>query len=202
MTETATEEKIKEAARIVFMEKGYAAAGMRDIATKAGVNLSLVNYYFRSKKNIFQIIMLEKMHIIFGNIIPYMVDENTTLEEKLNHIATVYIDTISEDPNLPMFVFSEFQKNPEDFSFLFPIKKINFNEISIIKQFKAVRPDINPAHFMLNFLGLTIFPFIAAHLFSKMNTGIFDNIQTVIKERKSFIPLWMKSILETNLTAK
>ena len=49
-----------------------------------------------------------------------MVDENTTLEEKLNHIATVYIDTISEDPNLPMFVFSEFQKNPEDFSFCFP----------------------------------------------------------------------------------
>ena len=77
MTETATEEKIKEAARIVFMERGYAAAGMRDIAAKAGVNLSLVNYYFRSKKNIFQIIMLEKMHKIFGNIIPYMIDENT-----------------------------------------------------------------------------------------------------------------------------
>ena len=126
MTESLTEEKIKEAARIIFMEKGYAAAGMRDIATKAGVNLSLVNYYYRSKKNIFQIIMLEKMHKIFGSIIPYMIDENTSLEEKIKHISTVYIDTISEDPNLPLFVFSELQKESGRTRHLIPYSKYGF----------------------------------------------------------------------------
>lgn len=199
MTESLTEEKIKEAARIIFMEKGYAAAGMRDIAAKAGVNLSLVNYYYRSKKNIFQIIMLEKMHKIFGSIIPYMIDENTSLEEKIKHISTVYIDTISEDPNLPLFVFSELQKNPEELGILFPIQNMDFMQMSIVKQFKAACPDINPAHFMLNFLGMTIFPFIAAHIFSKMPNGIFDNIQTIIHERKKLIPLWIKNMLEANI---
>ncbi|MBP7102693.1 MAG: TetR/AcrR family transcriptional regulator [Bacteroidales bacterium] len=197
MTEILTEEKIKEAARIVFMEKGYAATGMRDIAAKAGVNLSLVNYYFRSKRNIFNLIMTEKMQKIFGSIIPYMMDETTSLEEKIKNISTMYINTISEDPNLPLFVFSEIQKNPEEFAFLFPLKQINFMETSIIKQFKIRCPNINPAHFMLNFLGMTIFPFIAAHLFSKTQTHIFDNILAVIEERKTLIPLWMNQILDS-----
>jgi AcrR family transcriptional regulator len=105
MTEILTEEKIKEAARIVFMEKGYAATGMRDIAAKAGVNLSLVNYYFRSKRNIFNLIMTEKMQKIFGSIIPYMMDETTSLEEKIKNISTMYINTISEESKFTIVCF-------------------------------------------------------------------------------------------------
>jgi len=55
----STEEKIKEAARIVFTQKGYASAKVRDIAKEADINLSLVNYYFRSKEKLFQLCMAE-----------------------------------------------------------------------------------------------------------------------------------------------
>ena len=44
----STEEKLKEAARIVFTKKGYAATKTRDIAEEAGLNLALFHYYFRS----------------------------------------------------------------------------------------------------------------------------------------------------------
>ena len=46
----STEEKIKEAAKKVFLKKGYAATRTRDIAEEAGINLALLNYYFRSKE--------------------------------------------------------------------------------------------------------------------------------------------------------
>ena len=49
----STEEKIKAAARKVFMEKGYGASRTRDIAEEAGINLALLNYYFRSKEKLF-----------------------------------------------------------------------------------------------------------------------------------------------------
>jgi hypothetical protein len=46
--ELSTEEKIKEAARKLFTHKGFAATRTRDIAQEAGINLALLNYYFRN----------------------------------------------------------------------------------------------------------------------------------------------------------
>ena len=56
-----TEAKIIEAARQLFIHKGYARPRTRDIADKAGINLALLNYYFRSKEKLFHLIMQEKM---------------------------------------------------------------------------------------------------------------------------------------------
>jgi len=55
----STETKIKEAARVVFYKKGFSATRTRDIAEEAGINLALLNYYFRSKEKLFEIIMFE-----------------------------------------------------------------------------------------------------------------------------------------------
>lgn len=47
-----TEEKIKQAATKVFMEKGFDGTTTRDIATEANINLALLNYYFRNKQKL------------------------------------------------------------------------------------------------------------------------------------------------------
>lgn len=49
----ATAARIVEAARAVFGEKGYEAAGTREIAQRAGVNVALINRYFGSKAGLF-----------------------------------------------------------------------------------------------------------------------------------------------------
>ena len=49
--ELSTEEKILISASKVFTEKGFSGTRTRDIAEEAGINLALLNYYFRSKKN-------------------------------------------------------------------------------------------------------------------------------------------------------
>ena len=49
--DVSTEEKIKEAARKVFTQKGFAATRTRDIAEEAGLNLALLNYYFRASRH-------------------------------------------------------------------------------------------------------------------------------------------------------
>ena len=49
--------KIKQAARKLFTEKGFDAVKTRDIAAEAGINLALLNYYFRSKEKLFEIVM-------------------------------------------------------------------------------------------------------------------------------------------------
>ncbi len=59
------EEKILTAARKIFLKKGFAATRTRDIATEAGINLALLNYYFRSKKKLFELVMQEKVEMLF-----------------------------------------------------------------------------------------------------------------------------------------
>ena len=44
-----TEQKIKDAARKVFMTKGFSGCTTREIAKSVGINVALLNYYFRSK---------------------------------------------------------------------------------------------------------------------------------------------------------
>src|SRR5690349_22519623 len=95
----STEDKIKEAARKVFTQKGYAATRTRDIAEEAGINLALLNYYFRSKEKLFEIVILEKMHILLGKIGPAMMDERTSIEQKVEQIAEHYINTLVANPD-------------------------------------------------------------------------------------------------------
>ena len=56
-----TETKIKAAARSVFHKKGFAGTRTRDIAKEANLNLALLNYYFKSKQKLFELIMLETL---------------------------------------------------------------------------------------------------------------------------------------------
>lgn len=49
----ATRAAILAAAQRAFTEKGFDGAGLREIATEAGVNAALVNRYFTSKEGLF-----------------------------------------------------------------------------------------------------------------------------------------------------
>jgi len=111
----STEEKIKEAAKKVFTQKGYFATRTRDIAEEAGLNLALLNYYFRSKEKLFEIVMLEKVQKFFGVLLPVLNNPATTLEEKMESIPDKYIDLILENPDLPIFIMSEVRNSPDLF---------------------------------------------------------------------------------------
>src|SRR5690349_7625597 len=96
-TDASTEEKIKEAARKVFLRKGYSATRTRDIAEESGINLALLNYYFRSKEKLFHIVMEEKFDKLFGTIIPILNEGSTTLDKKVELLASHYVNMLNEN---------------------------------------------------------------------------------------------------------
>jgi len=193
--DTSTEEKIKEAARKVFMQKGYAATRTRDIAEESGINLALLNYYFRSKEKLFNQVMLEKMQQFFGVLLPIINDPSTKLETKIGLIVSNYIDMLSQNPDLPLFVLNEMKGHSEKIKKLLPVEKITDN-ISFIKQLKEKRPDINAIHFLMNILGMTVFPFVAKPAFEIIGTTNKVELETILQERKKLIPLWIKAMLK------
>src|SRR5215203_854386 len=114
VNDTSTEERIKNAARTVFHKKGYAATRTRDIAEEAGINLALLNYYFRSKEKLFDIIMLESMQGFFKSIGIVFNDEKTSLDQKIQTLANSYIDMLTGNPQIPLFILSELKTEPHE----------------------------------------------------------------------------------------
>ena len=192
----STQEKIKVAARAVFMQKGFAAARTRDIAEEAGINLALLNYYFRSKQKLFEVVIQEKLGELFGVIIPILNNPQTSLEEKLEQVTANYISTLLENPYLPSFVLDEVKKGHfEFFPKINPVKLIT--QSPFVQQLKEKRKDIDPVQFLVTLLGMIIFPFVAKPLLNKIGLVNDKTFQTLMTERKQLIPVWMKTILES-----
>ena len=193
--EISTEEKILEAASKVFTEKGFSGTRTRDIAEHAGINLALLNYYFRSKEKLFEQVMKAKILLLFGQILPIITNEKTTLEEKIDLASEKYFEILSRNPNLPLFVISEIQKKNSNITKIIPVNKIFENSV-IIKQIKEKRPEINPLHYLVNFLAMTIFPFVAKPVFNAFELTNEAEYHQFISERRKLVPIWMKQLLE------
>ena len=53
----ATEELIKNTAKKIFFGEGKFNATTQEIADAAGINRTLINYYFRSRDKLFEIVL-------------------------------------------------------------------------------------------------------------------------------------------------
>ena len=190
----STEEKIKEAAKKVFLKKGYAATRTRDIAEEAGINLALLNYYFRSKEKLFDLIMLEKLEKFFGVIAPVLNNTGASLEQKIILLSSNYIDLLIANPELPLFILSEVRHNPDRFAHKLPVAKVV--DSHFMKQLMEKRPDINPIHLLINLLAMSVFPFIMKPIFHA--SGIMNEkaFQMRMEERKALIPKWVNGMLK------
>jgi|SRR5690554_3730166 len=198
--DTSTEEKIKNAARTVFHKKGYAATRTRDIAEEAGINLALLNYYFRSKEKLFEMIMLETLFGFMQNLVMVMNDEKSTLEKKVELIASNYIDLIIKEPNIPIFMLSEIRNRPDNLLEKLPVKQIIMNSAFIKQHQKAVADgkitEPNPLHFLMNLISLVVFPFIGQPLLQGIS-GLNDTqFNKLMQERKKLIPVWVKAMMK------
>lgn len=205
-TDTNTETKIKNAARSVFHKKGFAASRTRDIAEEAGINLALLNYYFRSKEKLFEIIMMETMVGFMNSLAGVFNDENASFESKIETIVNNYIDLLIQEPDVPIFILSEIRANPQRLVSKINAKELISNSI-LLKQLQAkikngeIAP-INPLQFIMNLVGLTVFPFVGSPLLKVIGGLDEQQFNYLMEERKKMIPIWVNAILKTNTVNK
>lgn len=197
--DTSTEEKIKEAAREVFHKKGYAATRTRDIAETAGINLALLNYYFRSKAKLFDIIIRETLIGFVQNMAVVLNDRTTSLEKKVELIASNYIDFITHEAEIPVFIVSEIRNNPGGLLEKLPVKELVQNSVFVRQHREAVEngevTEPNPLQFLMNLISLIVFPFVAKPLLKAVGDVDDSRFNEVMQERKRLIPIWMKAMM-------
>ncbi len=199
--DVSTEEKIKEAARVVFHKKGYAATRTRDIAEEANINLALLNYYFRSKEKLFTIIMHETLSGFVQKVTAILNDEKTSLQSKVELMASTYIDLLLVEPEVPFFILTEIRNNPTILIEKLPVKQI-LHQTAFFKQHQQAVTEgkikePNPLHFLMNLVGLIVFPFVASPMMKKIGNLKEAEFNQLMQERKKLVPVWIKAIMKT-----
>jgi AcrR family transcriptional regulator len=194
----STEAKIKEAARVVFTQKGYDSATVRDIAKEADISVSLVNYYFRSKEKLFLLCMAENLQRLLAGDEPILNDESTTIIEKLQKLVVLHMNMLLENPDFPTFIVNEMLSGSSDLPEIQLRIDMMANSV-LAKQLKALKREgklkMNPMHLVMNVAGMMLFPFLAKPRLVK-NCGINDmEFRQMIQERKKMIPLWIGQMI-------
>ncbi len=195
----STEDKIKEAARVVFTRKGYAATRTRDIAEESGFNLALINYYFRSKEKLFDIIMLEHLQLFIHSIMGTVNDPGTSLQEKIEALVSHYIDMLVKNPNIPLFVLNEINADPQKLIEKIGVQGVNRKELVIAKQWRAFaaanKIAVNPVHMLMNVVALIIFPFVGSPVIRNRTGLSMEQFNALMEERKKLIPVWINAMM-------
>ena len=195
-----TEARIKEAARIVFLNKGFAATRTRDIAEEADINLALLNYYFRSKQKLFNLIMLDALKIFLSSIYDVINDTQLTFEEKLVSISSSYIDTLLVNPEIPLFILSELRNDPAHLIENVGIRDLVLQSDLIKQLLEKVQSGefkpVNPLNFIMNIIGMTVFPFLASPILKILGNMDQNEFNTLIESRKEQIPKWVLATLK------
>ena len=195
---SSSEERILEAAKKVFHCKGYDGARMQEIADEAGVNKSLVHYYYRNKDNLFQAVfedafsrLIAKLNEIFFSELSFTV--------KIETFIGYYVIFLSQNSYLPLFILNGLYKEPEQIrnmlakNQLFPERLIE----QIKKQVMAeLNLEIDPFHIFINILALSVFPVVARPLIQNIFGYTDEQLAQFYLERKTVVPEFILNALK------
>jgi len=193
--EQNTEDKIVDAAKTVFVQKGMDGARMQHIADEAGINKALLHYYFRTKDKLFEKVFTMLFKDIFS-IFDRAVSEELSFEEFLEGFIRQYIKMIKSKPYIPQFIIHELNRNPERIVAVMQSSNFDkqrlFDLIDKAIEEKVIRP-IQPVHLITNILSMCVFPFIAKPIITGfVMDGDKTKYQQYIDERPDEVIAFVK----------
>lgn len=188
--EKLTEERIFDAATEIFLERGMDGARMQEIADLAGINKSLLHYYYRSKDRLFDTVFEKVANRMFARFSP-LLDPGLTLEEKIRFFFREHIGFLEKNPRLPSFLLNEINRNPERMKKI--IRKFNIGKIYEIleqqhgEEFRqiGITPSLMP-QIMTSVAAMSIFPFAARGIVETILEKIGIRFNDYIEARKTF----------------
>lgn len=181
------EELIKQTAKELFFSKGYLHATTQEIADAAGVNRSLINYYFRSRDLLFQTVYREAVDSLKSQL-DEVIYGKTPFKEKLGLFIDVHMKELLKYPYRESFLITEIcSKN-----FALKEKKksealTHFLTEITLEMDKGTIKKYDPIQFVFNLTSLISFPVIMTPLYQKLLDIPKEKYSQLISERKKII---------------
>jgi len=188
--ELSTEEKIREAAKNVFIAKGFDGCTSREIAKAAGMNVALVNYYFCSKKQLFKLVFEAAMEEFMLSTVEVF-KKDLSLESKLRIFIEREYEFLTTHPNIPRFILSELSRGDKcEFDHAGILEKIAetgvFEEL-LEAQERGVIRKMDLTNLMLMIMSNCHYPFMANPLMKYLNSLSEEEYQERLTLQKQYV---------------
>jgi len=158
---------IEDAAISLFLEQGYHATSMRQIAEGAGLALGGIYNHFSSKDEIFEAIIIDQHP--YKKVLPLILAvEGDTAEEFFSNAFQIVIDQLGQQPefiNLMFIEIVEFKGRHGSVMLREIAPKVLPVFEKLVKSMKGLRIT-NPAVLMRSFFGMIISYFITEMIIS------------------------------------
>ena len=188
--ELSTEEKIREAAKNVFIAKGFDGCTSREIAKAAGMNVALVNYYFCSKKQLFKLVFETAMEdFMLSTVEVFRTD--LSLESKMRIFIEREFEFLTIHPDIPRFILSELSRGDKcEFDHAGILEKIGstgvFEELSKAQEEGIIR-KVDLTNLMLMIMSNCHYPFMAKPLMKYINSLSEEEYQERLVLQKQYV---------------
>lgn len=184
-----TEFRILEAARHIFLQKGFDGARMQEIADTAQINKGLLHYYFKSKDALFYRVFGIAFDAMMRRIAEVL-NADRPLLEKIDHFCGTYIGMMARNAYLPRFVIHEISKHPDRFvsqlgkHHHLPDLQVFSKQVEQEAAAGRIRP-IDPRQLLVNMLSLAVFPFLAQPMIQMIHNMGKNEFEQFVKVRKT-----------------
>lgn len=189
--DSTAELKIKEAAKRVFIAKGFDGCSSREIAKEAGMNVALVNYYFCSKGKLFELIFQSVMEDFMVSMLDVFVTD-LSLESKIKIFIEREFEFLTKHPEIPGFIINELTRKGgmRDMDPMGIIEKIN--DTGIFKacqeaQEKGEMKRIDIVSMTILIAGNCQFPFMAQPLMQQIHSITDEQYQQQLVIHKQYV---------------
>jgi AcrR family transcriptional regulator len=163
--------RILEAAEKEFVEKGFAGARTTAIAQSAGLSHTMLHYYFKTKEQLFDEVLLSKISFFQQSVLSAFDVSDMPIEECIIEGARRHFEFLVANPSLPRFVLFALPKQNmrQLIHLIVQIAKRKFPSVQQRLDEAHARGEINKVDFPMlcvTIVSLNMLPFLANDVLS------------------------------------
>jgi TetR/AcrR family transcriptional repressor of cmeABC operon len=152
-----TRQSIEEAAYELFLDQGYSATSMRQIAKRTGIALGGIYNHYKGKEDIFEAIIIDKHP--YRKLLPAILEaRGETADEFVHNVMSIIMDELGDNPQYVNLMFIEIVEfNGKHGAVL--LKELAPKALPIFERLIKSRDEFrvtNPAMLMRTFFGMIL----------------------------------------------
>jgi AcrR family transcriptional regulator len=186
--------QILQVAETLFAEKGFDGTSIRDIAKEAKINIAMISYYFGSKEQLLESLILYRATDIKSQLDILILEDLSPLE-KINKLIELYISKINANRCIYKIVHFEFssQKREINMEAFTELKKGNLRTLELIIQ-EGQEKGLFKKEIIVPLITPTI---LGTYFHFHMNRPFYENLLELNTEEK--YETYIKTVLTKHI---
>jgi AcrR family transcriptional regulator len=160
-------QKLLDAARALFIAKGFGNVGTRELARAAGVSPAMIPYYFGDKQGLYDALIDDAIGRVLGRLQRLAAaPKSAPTEDPIDAFLSVYLATLIAEPWIPQLLVREVLAHDSPFRrrfrehFATPARAALGALLRGEQERGTLRPDLDLELTTLSLVGMTAFPFL------------------------------------------